>query len=101
MSNELEKDKEIVALEKKLIEKMGQSAFVLEVRRSSKAELDAKLGQVSEGIQEIITAKSEDEALKEAKERARELAAPYNESKKIAEAKARFIHLVTKDEFGA
>ena len=100
MNNELARDKEIVEVEKKLVDKMWQKEFVIEVRQMSESQLNVKKQELSDGLEEIKTSKANDEALKAAQEKVTELGAPYKEAKKIAEKKARFVHLVAKEEFG-
>lgn len=100
MSNELMKEKEIIDLEKKLIDKDGQETFVREVRCMDKAQLEAKIKDLAVGIKEIEVSKKSDEELNNVRAKAREMAKPYNDSKKIAQRKVDFAILVLQEEFG-
>lgn len=100
MSDKLMADKEIIDLEKKLIEKDGQEEFVREIRCMSKEQLNSKIKDLTIGIKSIKTAKKEDEELNEVKAKSRELAKPYNDSVKIAQRKSDFAVLVLAEEFG-
>lgn len=97
MTEDLEK--EATKLEKYLI-RNGRSELVVELRRLGLDQLKKRMQDQAIHRQECITARQKDEGLKEAKEKARELAAPYNESIRMCDKISRFVSLLMEDSGG-
>lgn len=97
--DELSQDKEIVKLEKKLF-KDGQKTFAEEVRAMPESALNDCLLRLSKAQQENITAKNNDQKLKDAKAEVNSLQGPYNEFKRKNQEKSRFVSLLLQDKFG-
>lgn len=97
MTEDLEK--EATKLEKYLI-RNGRSELVLELRRLNLEQLKKRIQDQAIFKQESITARQKDEGLKNAKDQARELAAPYNESIRMNDKISRFISLLMEDSGG-
>ena len=91
-----DQEKESTKLEKYLI-RQGRQELVLELRQASKDLLKKKIQDQAIYKQETISARQADEGLKEAKAKAREMAAPYNESIRMNEKLSRFISLLMED----
>ena len=98
--DELEKEKEIVKLEKTLVNNRGQKEFVLEIRQMDKAQLKAKLADLNEYKNAIISTRDSDDKLKEAAKHVQSLRKPYSDDLKYNKEKDRFVALVLEDEFG-
>lgn len=95
MSNELSAEKEIVKLEKQL-----GSDYANELRALNAEQLEVKLSQLAKHNQEIDKAKKDDVELQDARERVRDMSAPYNESKKMNKLRTRLLYLIMTDERG-
>ncbi len=93
----LSDQKEIVKLEKKLIDLRSES-YVSELRGLNSSELDSKLLELAKHKQEIITSMKNDDELNRIAEEAKELKKPYNESKKQNELISRFVGLLIKEK---
>lgn len=88
---------ELTKLETYLVKNHRQD-LINEVNRiNSKEELEAKMLRVAKHAQEITDAQKEDEALQEAKQKAKDLNAPYAESKRMNAKIARFLSLKAKE----
>ena len=74
--------------------------FVAEVNALSVAELDARLAGLSKANEENADARDNDEDLQEARESARQCAAPYNDLKKVIKLKSRYIIKLIKEKGG-
>lgn len=95
--NEITLEKEITKLEKYLI-RQGREDFVVAMRNADAQSLDFKLLGLAKHKQEIANTKARDIEFNEAKERAKELEAPYKEQLKMNEKLARFVSLVMKEK---
>ena len=95
MDKLLEKS-EVVVLEKKI----DDPTFASEVRGMDKAALEYKLLQLAKHKEEIELVRKEDEELESAKEKVKELSAPYREQSKFNKLKSKFIYLILSDKFG-
>ena len=87
-------DKLLEPIEITKLEKALGKEFTAEIRGLSEKGKNDSLLQLSKYAQEIITAQKEDEALTEAKEKVKDLNAPYRDSLKVNAAKQRFIALL-------
>lgn len=93
-----DQEKEIVNLERYL-RKHKDSEFILELRRLSGEQLKERIKGQALYRQETISAKQKDQDLKQAKDTARALGAPYSESLRLNDKISRFISLLL-DENG-
>ena len=100
MSDELMKDKEIVKLEKTLVNNRYQAEFVQEVRNMDKQQLDAKLLDLAKYAQAVDSTRKSDQKLKDAKDVVKGLNKPYTDDIKYNREKARFVALIMEDKFG-
>lgn len=96
MSDELAEDKEMIKLERYL-KRNGSPNLIEDLRKLTSDELKKRIQDQAIYKQETITAKQNDEALAQAKEKAKELTGPYNESIRMNDKISRFISLLLKD----
>ena len=94
MSEDLEK--EITKLERYL-RRQKDAQFIIDLRQLNPDELKERMKQQALYRQETITARQRDEELKRAKEKSRDLAAPYNESVRMNDKISRFISLLLEE----
>jgi hypothetical protein len=92
-------EKEVTKLEKYLI-RNGRSELVVELRRLDLEQLKKRIQDQAIYKQESITARQKDEGLSEAKAKAKEMAAPYNESIRMNDKISRFISLLMGESGG-
>ncbi len=100
MTDELQAEKEIVALEKKLRNEPGGKDYVEELRKLSPPDLANKLKDLAKYRQAILSTKNKDEGLKKAKAAASALELPYTQDLKGNAEKSRFIGLLIQDVEG-
>jgi hypothetical protein len=100
MSN-LQEDKEIIGLEKKL-KKRDQEGFLKETRdiAQNAVALKAKLSELSIYRHAIKTTMKLDDKLIEARAEVTKLKAPYTQDLKLNDEKSRFIALLLEENFG-
>ena len=86
----------LVVLEKKI----DDPVFVSEIRGMDKAALEQKLLQLAKHKEEIELARKDDEELESAKDKVKELSAPYREQTKFNKLKHKFVFLELLEKFG-
>ena len=74
--------------------------FAAEVEALSQEQLDDRLAALAKSLEEVQDAQDADEALETARETARDLAAPYRESKNVLRLKSRYIVGLSRDRGG-
>lgn len=89
-------EKETTKLERYLI-KEGRKDFIDEIRAASLGTLDQKMLGLAKHREEIRNTKANDEALNDAKERAKDLGAPYRDQLRMNEKLTRFVSLIMKE----
>ena len=89
---------ELNSLESKLNNKHGES-YVQNLLELSKKELEFKLLELAKHKEEVVTTRNNDEEYQLAKEKVKDLNAPYKEQLGENKLKARYIHLLIKDRF--
>lgn len=94
----LSAEKEVIALEKKLL-KDEQRTFIDEVRAMPETALKDTILRLNKGLQDNITAKQNDEELKNAQNHVSNLKAPYDTFKKKNAQKVRFVSLLLKEKY--
>lgn len=92
---DLNEEKEIVALEKKL-----KDQGVERLRGMSLEELEFTFLELSKHAQEIVSTMNKDEQYQSAKELVTEMAGPYRDQSKMNKIKSRFVHLIIKEKKG-
>lgn len=92
-------EKEIYKLEKYL-RRQKDEEYIVDLRRLDVDQLQERMKKQALYRQETITAKQKDVGLSEAKETARSLAAPYNESLRMGDKISRFISLLLEEKNG-
>lgn len=92
-----DQEKEVIKLEKYL-RRQKDAQFIIDLRRLSAEELKEKIKIQALYRQETIDARLKDEELKLAKEKARDMAAPYNESLRMNDKICRFISLLISEQ---
>lgn len=90
-------EKEITKLERYL-RRQKDAQYIIDLRRLSVEELKEKMKTQALYRQETIDAKMKDQDLKLAKEKARDLGAPYNESLRMNDKICRFISLLISEQ---
>lgn len=98
--DELQRNKEIIKLEKKLRNETGGKDYVEELRQASPHELGEKLKDLAKYRQAIITTRSKDVDLKAARKKVNGLNYPYTQQLKGNTDKARFIGLLLQEQEG-
>jgi hypothetical protein len=96
VSQELTLEKETTKLEKYLV-KQGRKDFVEAMRNASASELDSKMLSLAKHREEIATTKSNDTELETAKEKKKDLEAPYREQLAMNKKLSRFVGLMMKE----
>jgi catechol-2,3-dioxygenase len=86
------------SLEEKIREDYG--SFYDEVIGLSIADLEKRLSTYAKENEKVNVAMEQDEELKKAKETAKEMAAPYNDTKKALRLKNKFIVQLIADKGG-
>jgi hypothetical protein len=89
---------ELTKLEKKLAEMQGEG-YCSELRGLDKKALEFKLLEMAKHREEIVTTKNMDEEYQLAREKVKELNAPYSEQMKHNKIKTRFLHLLLKEKY--
>lgn len=89
---------ELNSLETKLNNKHGES-YIQGLLELSKKELEHKLLLLAQHKEEVVTTRNNDEEYQLAKEKVKELNAPYKEQLGENKLKSRYIHLLLKDRF--
>jgi len=89
---------ELTRLEEKLNDKHGES-YVQGLLELNKKELEHKLMMLANHKEEVVTTRNEDEEYQLAKEKVKDLNAPYKDQLNENKLKSRFIHLLLKDRF--
>lgn len=95
--NELEKKKEIVALEKKLRSQTGGKDYVDSLRSLGLFELGLKLQDMAKYRQAVISTRESDHELKRAKNIVSGLNLPYTQDLTANAEKSRFLGLLMQE----
>ena len=87
-----------VGFKLKNLEKKIGGSFISEARGFTKAQLEAKLLELSKYREQIEEAQKDDPDIQEMKEELKELNRPYNESKKANSLKSKAIYLLMLEQ---
>lgn len=93
-------EKKLSKLEKEFINN-GEDNYILELRRAEFSELENKLKDLSKHREAIEETMDRDEALREAKEKVKELRAPYSDQKRWNSKRAKLVYLIMCEEHAA
>ena len=100
MTDELHKELEITALEKKLLNERNGKDYVDNLRRLSLIELGEKLKDLAKYRQAIISTKKKDKKLATAQATVNGLMLPYTQDLRGNTEKARFVGLLIQESEG-
>lgn len=90
-------EKEITKLEKYLL-RQGRQDFLVDMKKSTKEEREAKLLSLTQHKQELLTTMANDDELNSLKEKVKFARSVYTDQTKMNDKLSRFIHLLMKDE---
>lgn len=100
MQDELGRDKEIIALEKKLRNETGGQDYVENLRSLDRTGLEEKLKDLAKYRQAILSTRKKDVELKKAKKKVSGLNLPYTQDLSANDKKSRFIGLLLQEMEG-
>lgn len=98
--DELQKNKEVISLEKKLRNETGGKEYVEKLREMTPFDLEEELKGLAKYRQAILTTKAKDIDLKTARKKVNGLTYPYTQQLKGNGEKARFIGLLLQEQEG-